>query len=232
MVYEYESLTPTQGIVYVYGINLITSRNNSGVEKFYLYNAHGDVVQLVSSSGTVVKTYKYDAFGVEYDIDEDDTNYFRYCGQYFDTESGTYYLRARYYDPALGRFTQQDGWEYGDRNDTLSLNLYTYCHNDSVNYVDQSGNRAADTYGDMYTDAGTGDVEAVSEYLSLEINKVTNASGTSVYVVKMEKLPSNPNERKALLDKLSEIYGVIVVDDRRNPNNPNMQIHNSYKITD
>lgn len=100
MVYEYEYLTPTQGIVYVYGINLISTRNNSGVEKFYLYNAHGDVVQLVNSSGTVVKEYQYDAFGVEYNPDANDTNYFRYTGQYFDFESGTYYLRARYYNPA------------------------------------------------------------------------------------------------------------------------------------
>jgi RHS repeat-associated protein len=57
----------------------------------------------------VTKTYKYDAFGVEHTPDANDTNYFRYCGQYFNTESGTYYLRARYYNPANGRFTQQDG---------------------------------------------------------------------------------------------------------------------------
>ncbi len=49
MVYEYDYLTPTQGIVYFYGINLISSRNNSGDEIFYLYNAHGDVVQLANS---------------------------------------------------------------------------------------------------------------------------------------------------------------------------------------
>ena len=58
----------------------------------------------------------------------------RYCGEYFDNETGTYYLRARYYDPAIGRFTQQDThWNtansiYGDnpqkineREDKLGL---------------------------------------------------------------------------------------------------------------
>lgn len=36
--------------------------------------------------------------------DPNDSNVFRYCGEYFDKETGTYYLRARYYDPAIGRF--------------------------------------------------------------------------------------------------------------------------------
>ncbi|MBQ1554791.1 MAG: hypothetical protein IIZ68_04970 [Clostridia bacterium] len=37
-----------------------------------------------------------------------DPNPFRYCGEYFDVESGAYYLRARYYGPSIGRFTQED----------------------------------------------------------------------------------------------------------------------------
>ena len=55
---------------------------------------------------------------------EEDENPFRYAGQYYDTETGTYYLRARYYAPSIGRFTQQDNWDYADPNDPLSLNLY------------------------------------------------------------------------------------------------------------
>jgi len=100
-----------------------------------------------------------------------DTNYFRYCGEYWDTETETYYLRARYYDPALGRFTQEDThWNtanmiYGDnpqkineREDRLGLksysyapqisaimqsgNLYVYCVNSPVAYSDNSGGHA------------------------------------------------------------------------------------------
>jgi len=85
---------------------------------------------------------QYDAFGVEIDPDEDDTNPFRYAGQYYDTETGTYYLRARYYDPATGRFTQQDSWDYSDPKDPLSLNLYVYCYGNPVRYVDLTGNFA------------------------------------------------------------------------------------------
>ena len=52
------------------------------------------------------------------------------------THSGT---AGKYYDSAYGRFTQQDGWQYTDANDPLSLNLYTYCWNNPVNMVDPSG---------------------------------------------------------------------------------------------
>ena len=146
MVYEYSASAPTDGTVYVYGINLISSRDSSGNEKYYLYNAHGDVVQLVNGSGVVVKNYNYDAFGVEYDINDNDANPFRYCGEYFDKETGTIYLRARYYNPVNGRFTQQDGWEYIDINDPLSLNLYTYCENNPIRYTDPTGTTVNDVF--------------------------------------------------------------------------------------
>lgn len=81
----------------------------------------------------------YDAFGVEKNISDSDTNVFRYCGEYFDTETGTIYLRARYYNPGTGRFISRDSVT-GDINDPLSLNLYTYCANNPLIYIDPSGN--------------------------------------------------------------------------------------------
>ena len=53
--------------------------------------------------------------------------------------SGTIYLMARYYKSDLGRFTQQDGWEFVNPEDPLSLNLYTYCWNDPIQYIDPFG---------------------------------------------------------------------------------------------
>jgi RHS repeat-associated protein len=126
---------------------------------FYLYNAHGDVVQLVDEDGEILRTYEYDAFGNEKDPDGADTNYFRYCGQYFDIESGTYYLRARYYNPKNGRFTSEDThWNinnmiYGDQAVKMahgvlmpdiyaimqSSNLYVYCGGNPLMFVDPTG---------------------------------------------------------------------------------------------
>jgi len=134
LVYEYNA--GSTGTAYHYGIN----RTHSSSGSYYLYNGHGDVVQLMSSAGAVTKSYAYDAFGNEKNPSSSDTNPFRYCGEYFDTESGTIYLRARYYNPANGRFTQQDSWGYANPSDPLSLNLYTYCQNNPVLYVDVSGN--------------------------------------------------------------------------------------------
>ena len=49
-------------------------------------------------------------------------------------------MRARYYNAEQGRFTQQDGWEYANPEDPLSLNLYTYCWNNPIIFIDPNGN--------------------------------------------------------------------------------------------
>lgn len=53
------------------------------------------------------------------------------CSEYLDNETGLYYLRARYYDPYTGRFISEDSY-WGQDNNPLSLNLYTYAHNNPV----------------------------------------------------------------------------------------------------
>ena len=155
-------------VSYLRGANLISRTSDDGTD-FYLFNAHGDVTGLADSTGVNTRAYDYDAFGVEKDPDPLDENPFRYCGEYFDRETETYYLRARYYDPTIGRFTQQDThWTtansiYGDnpqkineREDKLGLksysyapqitavmqsgNLYVYGVNNPIHYVDQDGN--------------------------------------------------------------------------------------------
>ena len=127
---------------YLRGTNLVATYNyQNGVKSGYTYytqNAHGDVVNLTDSTGAITKSYKYDAFGVEQNVDDADDNAFRYCGEYYDSESGTIYLRARYYDPTIGRFISRDSVT-GENTDPLSLNLYTYCHNNPIIGIDPSG---------------------------------------------------------------------------------------------
>ncbi|HWQ71442.1 MAG TPA: RHS repeat-associated core domain-containing protein, partial [Desulfitobacteriaceae bacterium] len=128
---------------YLRGINLIFSEDSQGAQEYYLFNGHGDVVQLTGTDGNVSKSYDYDAFGVEKNPDANDTNPFRYSGEYLDSETNTYYLRARNYDPTTGRFLSEDT-NTGKATDPLSLNLYTYCSNNPIRYIDTTGNAPED----------------------------------------------------------------------------------------
>ena len=125
---------------YIRGSSLLYSDSGEGTEKtFYTIDDHGSVIQLVDKNGEVIKAYDYDSFGNEVDSDPKDMNLFRYSGEYFDKETETYYLRARYYDPSSGRFISEDPAEDG-------LNWYTYCENDPVNKIDPSGHTAEKVY--------------------------------------------------------------------------------------
>ena len=127
---------------YIRGTNLVAKYNYWNGDKseytYYTQNAHGDVVNLTDKDGKVTKSYRYDAFGVEISPDSEDVNVFRFCGEYFDTETGTVYLRARYYQVSIGRFISRDSFS-GKKSDPLSLNLYTYCRNNPISYADPSG---------------------------------------------------------------------------------------------
>ena len=124
---------------YIRGNDLVYADKGTDTEKqYYVTDSHGNVVQLTDESGKVTKTYEYDSFGNETNPDKKDDNPFRYCGEYYDKETEEVYLRARYYQMAVGRFLTRDTYA-GENDDPLSLHLYTYCGNDGVNCVDPSG---------------------------------------------------------------------------------------------
>ena len=124
---------------YIRGTSLIFADKGQGTDKtYYVTNPHGDVVQLLDEEGTVIQDYKYDAFGNELHPEKKDDNPYRYSGEYYDRETNAIYLRARYYDPGLGRFLTRDTYT-GEEDAPLSLHLYTYCENDGVNHVDPTG---------------------------------------------------------------------------------------------
>ncbi|MEW4370825.1 RHS repeat domain-containing protein [Paenibacillus kandeliae] len=111
---------------------------------YYLYNGHGDVVQLMATDGTIVNSYQYDEWGNTKVQKETVANEFKYAGETYDAETGLYYLKARYYDPAQGRFLNEDTYE-GQIDNPLSLNVYTYVHNNPLIYVDPSGHSSDPT---------------------------------------------------------------------------------------
>lgn len=93
----------------------------------------GSILLLLDQNHKVRKTYQYDAFGNLLKETGDVPNRLTYTGQVYDGVAVRYYLRARFYNPAIGRFIQEDTYRGG------GLNLYAYCANNPVMYYYPSG---------------------------------------------------------------------------------------------
>ena len=91
------------------------------------YDAWGNVTAYSSTGGTPATTsliYR---------------NPLRYRGYIYDTETGFYYLQSRYYDPANHRFINADVYISTDSTDAISCNMFAYCGNNPVSYIDPNG---------------------------------------------------------------------------------------------
>ncbi|WMS88919.1 RHS repeat domain-containing protein [Pleionea litopenaei] len=125
------------GKEYVYGDDLISQRANAS-SHYFMYDGLGSTRSLTDDSGSISDQYFYDAFGITLaSVGSTDNNY-RYTGEQYDAGLDNYYLRARYYDPNIGRFTQMDTW-MGRNHDPITLHKYLYANADPVNGIDPSG---------------------------------------------------------------------------------------------
>ena len=115
-----------------YGVAAGWNREKSGYHYYHL-DEQNSTAYITGGSCEIENRYEYDAFGVLKNSMEEFHNRILYTGQQYDQTSGQYYLRARFYNPVLGRFVQEDVYR-GD-----GLNLYAYCKNNPVVYYDPSG---------------------------------------------------------------------------------------------
>ena len=100
----------------------------------YASDEMSSVTHVVDSENEeILNHYEYDAWGNLTVCEEKVQNRFKFNSQQYDPISQQYYLRARYYNPVIGRFTQEDSYNVD------GLNLYAYCRNNPVSYVDPSG---------------------------------------------------------------------------------------------
>ncbi|MBI3245681.1 MAG: VCBS repeat-containing protein [Deltaproteobacteria bacterium] len=123
---------------YTYGNQLLSQTQTGGGAHFYLTDGHLSTRQLTTAAGGVSDTYTYDAFGVLLTSTGATPNHYLYTGEQFDPNVGFYYLRARYYDQATGRFITTDP-QQGNLFDPVSLHRYLYANADPVNNRDPSG---------------------------------------------------------------------------------------------
>jgi RHS repeat-associated protein len=131
---------------YAYGLQRISENQKIGATQtasFYGYDGHGNVRFLTGSAGTATDTYVYDAFGLPITTTGTTPNNFLYSDEQYDGALGLYYLRARYYNPATGRFLAMDPWKHksccGLCSPSRSNNMYAYADDDPVNKSDPIG---------------------------------------------------------------------------------------------
>ena len=148
----YGELSDSEKIVFLYDeasmVGFVYTKNGASSTYYYDRNIRGDVIGIYDENGVRIVKYSYDAWG-NCTIDSSTTNIslaranpIRYRGYYYDEDTGLYYLNSRYYCPAWRRFISPDDTEYLDPEAVNGLNLYAYCNNDPVNYVDPSGHSA------------------------------------------------------------------------------------------
>ncbi|WP_052702762.1 RHS repeat-associated core domain-containing protein [Paenibacillus beijingensis] len=134
---------------YIRGNSLVAREDSQG-KAYYVQNGHGDITNLMDSSGkTVLNQYSYDIFGNISSQSESIPQMFKYSGEMQDGAVGLQYLRARWYDPSIGRFIGEDTYEGQIRN-PLSLNMYTYVSNNPLIYSDPTGNWCSATVNGKY----------------------------------------------------------------------------------
>ena len=151
IMFTYDSngnlIKQSNGLEFFYDHTGVFAVKYDGSTYFYRKDVLGNVAKILDNTGAVVVEYKYDAWGkcqttvVDSSATEiANLNPFRYRGYYFDTETGFYFLKTRYYDPEICRFTTIDDIKYLAPESINGLNLYTYCGNNPIMHIDPTGN--------------------------------------------------------------------------------------------
>ena len=117
----------------------------NGNKYFYLRDHLANILGIIDSSGNLVVSYDYYAYGKIKSITGSmastlgQDNHMRYKGYYFDEETGFYYCKSRYYVPEWCRWLNADSPAYLKPYSATGNNLFAYCSNDPVNRADYSG---------------------------------------------------------------------------------------------
>ena len=143
-------------------------------------DALGSIVATTAADGSLKSETLYDAWGNPVTKTGASANKFAYTGHQADAETGLYYFKARYYDPAIGRFISQDPAAGRDER-PASYHKYLYAYGNPTVYIDQDGRLAGTVVGGvtgffwgfgqmvggMINDVADGNSRTTGEYLGL-----------------------------------------------------------------
>lgn len=132
---------------YVYGLGLLYEETEDQV-RYYHYDRQGNTLFLTDQSGQITDRYAYSPYGETLKNEGSTDTPFLYSGRYgvMTDSNGLLQMRARYYNPKLHRFLNQDIL-LGSISEPLSLNRFAYVNGDPINNIDPFGLAAMDTDG-------------------------------------------------------------------------------------
>ena len=132
-------------------IGFTRTANGTDTEYFYVKNLQGDILKVITATGTEAAAYTYDAWGklLTSSGDMADVNPLRYRGYYYDVETGLYYLQSRYYDPGTCRFINPDAYASTGQG-ILGANMFAYCGSSPNIFTDHGGTDAVILYDSTF----------------------------------------------------------------------------------
>jgi RHS repeat-associated protein len=194
------AFTATGNVVahYVIGLGLVSRIEADGSVGGYLYDAQGNTAELVDLAGNVLNRYRYLPFGALNEATELVSNPFQFGGEVgiMHEAHGLHFMRARYYDSALGRFTQRDplGLVGG-------LNLYAYLDNSPLNDTDPTGLSGASRLTWMFYETALANTDFV-RWGATCLKKAGGSAGMDLLLESVAKMGASELARKKIAPEI------------------------------
>lgn len=141
----------------------LLGENNNSENRWFFSNHIGSVTAATDSSGKMTDVFGYDAFGNSLSAFSHNHPGFGFAGMQYDSESSNYFAQRRMYSPRVGRFIGKDKERYIYTTIPESVNLYVYCRNNPLTFIDPEGNDCYIFYLPEWENEAIADQQALAQ---------------------------------------------------------------------